>query len=150
MKGNLLAARRCSRLSAIRCRRAMGFRVGSRRQSAPFVPLVVADVERYLPNPRILSLPASFVVRFNTGNDRHHPALEGRFWCWFFLHGALIKTCTCRRSQAGQSSSSGAGLQGAKSILADEGVRGLYTGYSSNIAYAFPADAIKFLVRRTR
>ncbi len=44
-------------------------------------------------------------------------------------------------------SGSGAGLQGAASILADEGVKGLYTGYSSNIAYAFPADAIKFLVR---
>lgn len=48
------------------------------------------------------------------------------------------------------SSGNGAGLQGAASILADEGVKGLYTGYSSNIAYAFPADAIKFLVRRTR
>ncbi|CAN0105417.1 unnamed protein product [Ectocarpus sp. 4 AP-2014] len=50
------------------------------------------------------------------------------------------------RSQAGLSSGSGAGFEGAKSILADEGLRGLYTGYSSNIAYAFPADAIKFLV----
>lgn len=45
------------------------------------------------------------------------------------------------------SSGSGAGLQGAKAILADEGIKGLYTGYSSNVAYAFPADAIKFLVR---
>ncbi|CAM9153203.1 unnamed protein product [Ectocarpus sp. 13 AM-2016] len=50
------------------------------------------------------------------------------------------------RSQAGLSGGSGAGFEGAKSILADEGLRGLYTGYSSNIAYAFPADAIKFLV----
>lgn len=54
--------------------------------------------------------------------------------------------CFFRRSQAGLSSGSGAGFEGAKSILADEGLRGLYTGYSSNIAYAFPADAIKFLV----
>lgn len=87
---------------------------------------------REVPNPRILSLlaPPSSSIRGST-----------------YL---LTTPCACRRSQAGQSSRSGAGLQGAKSILADEGVGGLYTGYSSNIAYAFPADAIKFLVRCTR
>eukprot|EP00904_Undaria_pinnatifida_P002431 jgi/Undpi1/12189/HiC_scaffold_5.g01865.m1 len=50
------------------------------------------------------------------------------------------------RSQAGVSSGGVGGLEAAKSILGNEGVRGLYTGYSSNIAYAFPADVIKFLV----
>ncbi len=30
----------------------------------------------------------------------------------------------------------------------EEGVAGLYSGIGSNIAYAFPADAMKFLVRR--
>lgn len=34
--------------------------------------------------------------------------------------------------------------------MADEGIGGLYTGYTSNIAYAFPADAIKFLVSKAR
>jgi hypothetical protein len=32
-------------------------------------------------------------------------------------------------------------------VVKEEGVGGLYTGFSSNVAYAFPADAIKFLVR---
>lgn len=61
----------------------------------------------------------------------------------------LTREYVCRRrSQAGVSSGSGGGLESAKSILAEEGVKGLYTGYSSNIAYAFPTDAIKFLVRQ--
>lgn len=51
------------------------------------------------------------------------------------------------RSQAGVSNGEGGGIAAAKAIVAGEGVRGLYTGYLSNIAYAFPADAIKFLVR---
>lgn len=66
----------------------------------------------------------------------------------FFISTSALFTASCHRSQAGMSSRGGGGLEGAKTILADEGVRGLYTGYSSNIAYAFPADAIKFLVRR--
>ena len=33
-----------------------------------------------------------------------------------------------------------------RDVLEAEGVAGLFTGYSSNIAYSFPADAIKFLV----
>ena len=30
--------------------------------------------------------------------------------------------------------------------LYQDGVRGLYEGYDSNVAYAFPADAAKFLI----
>merc|ERR1711924_167863 len=33
-----------------------------------------------------------------------------------------------------------------KDVLESEGATGLYNGYFSNIAYTFPADAIKFLV----
>lgn len=51
-----------------------------------------------------------------------------------------------KRSQAGVSSESS--LDSAKSIVSHEGAKGLYKGYSSNIAYAFPADAIKFLVSK--
>ncbi|CAM9129952.1 unnamed protein product [Chrysoparadoxa australica] len=43
----------------------------------------------------------------------------------------------------------GQGAQGVaetKKIMVEDGVEGLYLGYLSNIAYAFPADAIKFLV----
>ncbi|CAM9540625.1 unnamed protein product [Ascophyllum nodosum] len=58
----------------------------------------------------------------------------------------LLKT----RSQAGVSKEGdGGGLEAAKVIVAEEGVKGLYTGYGSNIVYAFPADAVKFLVYET-
>ena len=33
-----------------------------------------------------------------------------------------------------------------KTAVADEGLTGLYRGYGSNVAYAFPTDAIKFVV----
>ena len=33
-----------------------------------------------------------------------------------------------------------------KSAVQQEGLAGLYRGYGSNIAYAFPTDAIKFVV----
>jgi len=36
-----------------------------------------------------------------------------------------------------------------KTIYEEEGVKGLYTGYQSNILYAFPTDVIKFLVYDT-
>lgn len=55
---------------------------------------------------------------------------------------------TIDRSQAGMSEEAGGGVAAAKAVIADEGIQGLYTGYTSNVAYAFPADAIKFLVRR--
>lgn len=51
------------------------------------------------------------------------------------------------RSQAGVSQRPGGGIAAAKEIVSEEGVQGLYTGYASNVAYAFPADAVKFLVR---
>lgn len=62
----------------------------------------------------------------------------------------LARLRICGRSQAGVSSTGEGGLAAAKAIVADEGVGGLYTGYTSNIAYAFPADAIKFLVSMLR
>jgi hypothetical protein len=37
-------------------------------------------------------------------------------------------------------------VRAAKHVVENAGVKGLYVGYASNIAYAFPADAIKFLV----
>lgn len=34
-------------------------------------------------------------------------------------------------------------------VLKEEGLGGLYTGFTSNVAYASPTDAIKFLVSET-
>lgn len=65
------------------------------------------------------------------------------------MHLKKKKICF-RRSQAGVSQGSGGGIAAAKEVIANEGVQGLYTGYTSNVAYAFPADAIKFLVRVRR
>ena len=39
-------------------------------------------------------------------------------------------------------------LAGVSTVVKEEGLTGLYTGIGSNIAYAFPTDAIKFLVSR--
>lgn len=46
--------------------------------------------------------------------------------------------------QAGLVNGTASAIFGA---IKEEGVAGLYSGIGSNIAYAFPADAMKFLVR---
>ncbi|CAN0002628.1 unnamed protein product [Discosporangium mesarthrocarpum] len=50
------------------------------------------------------------------------------------------------RQQAGAGERLMGSLSAARALAAGEGALGLWRGYGPNIAYAFPADAIKFLV----
>ncbi|CAM9140021.1 unnamed protein product, partial [Heterosigma akashiwo] len=127
------------------------FREGSRKVT----PELFRDLYTGLLPPVVAGAPAGAVffsvkdyvkaaagsgLGFSTQQATLLAVLAAQFPYWLIRSPSeLIKT----RRQTGLESGA---VQALKDVYAEEGLRGVYTGYASNIAYAYPTDVIKFLL----